>query len=182
MDGTELITVGQLARHVGLTAKALRHYDRVGLLAPARVDPGTGYRFYRAEQVAPRAAGADAALGRRAAGPGPGVSGRRRSDEAAIRAVLADHRRRLQARLDRLRGDRPPHGSSDRGRDRHRPWATDDSGGRGTAGGRRAALAVDLFNGVWRLLEREDRRSRTTTAWCTWRTPRATTGGRSAPR
>ncbi|WP_329569597.1 MerR family DNA-binding transcriptional regulator [Kitasatospora sp. NBC_01266] len=39
-DGPELITVGQLARRVGLTAKALRHYDRVGLLAPAVVDPG----------------------------------------------------------------------------------------------------------------------------------------------
>ena len=31
---------------VRLTAKALRHYDEVGLLRPAHVDEWTGYRWY----------------------------------------------------------------------------------------------------------------------------------------
>jgi DNA-binding transcriptional MerR regulator len=29
----------------------LRHYDAIGLLRPAAVDPATGYRFYRASQL-----------------------------------------------------------------------------------------------------------------------------------
>jgi DNA-binding transcriptional MerR regulator len=29
----------------------LRHYDAIGLLEPATVDPGSGYRFYRADQL-----------------------------------------------------------------------------------------------------------------------------------
>ena len=34
-----------------MTAHTLRHYDDVGLLAPADVDPQNGYRRYRREQV-----------------------------------------------------------------------------------------------------------------------------------
>ena len=30
----------------------LRHYDSIGLLQPAKVDPATGYRFYEAAQLA----------------------------------------------------------------------------------------------------------------------------------
>jgi DNA-binding transcriptional MerR regulator len=29
----------------------LRHYDEIGLLAPAHVDPVNGYRYYRADQL-----------------------------------------------------------------------------------------------------------------------------------
>ena len=35
----------------GLSIPALRHYDEVGLLKPARVDPDTAYRYYRLDQV-----------------------------------------------------------------------------------------------------------------------------------
>jgi DNA-binding transcriptional MerR regulator len=35
-----------------LSVKALRHYHEVGLLEPADVDPGSGYRLYDAGQVA----------------------------------------------------------------------------------------------------------------------------------
>ncbi|RSM78162.1 MerR family DNA-binding transcriptional regulator [Kibdelosporangium aridum] len=38
--------IGQLARMVGTTERTLRHYDRIGLLAPAAVDPVSGYRWY----------------------------------------------------------------------------------------------------------------------------------------
>lgn len=41
-----LLTIGAFARAVGLTASALRHYDECGLLVPAEVDTGTGYRYY----------------------------------------------------------------------------------------------------------------------------------------
>jgi DNA-binding transcriptional MerR regulator len=43
--------IGRFARLTGLTVKALRHYDELGLLKPAHVDPDTGYRTYEAEQV-----------------------------------------------------------------------------------------------------------------------------------
>ncbi|MFF1273979.1 MerR family transcriptional regulator [Streptomyces marokkonensis] len=47
----ELLSIGAFAARARLSAKALRLYDRLGLLAPARVDGATGYRFYRAGQV-----------------------------------------------------------------------------------------------------------------------------------
>ncbi|QIS09507.1 MerR family transcriptional regulator [Nocardia arthritidis] len=46
----ELITIGALARSCGLTPSALRFYDDCGLLAPARVDAATGYRYYAESQ------------------------------------------------------------------------------------------------------------------------------------
>jgi DNA-binding transcriptional MerR regulator len=52
MEATEqLMPIGRFARLTGLTVKALRHYDEVGLLRPAAVDPETGYRSYAPEQV-----------------------------------------------------------------------------------------------------------------------------------
>lgn len=47
----ELLTIGAFAARARLSAKALRLYDRLGLLAPAYVDEGSGYRYYRAGQV-----------------------------------------------------------------------------------------------------------------------------------
>ncbi|MGW0731474.1 MerR family transcriptional regulator [Streptomyces sp. NPDC002851] len=47
----ELLTIGAFARHARLSPKALRLYDRLGLLSPARVDELSGYRYYRADQV-----------------------------------------------------------------------------------------------------------------------------------
>jgi DNA-binding transcriptional MerR regulator len=43
--------IGRLARLSRLTVKALRLYDAEGLLVPAWVDPDSGYRYYRVEQV-----------------------------------------------------------------------------------------------------------------------------------
>jgi DNA-binding transcriptional MerR regulator len=47
----ELLTIGAFAARARLSAKALRLYDRLGLLAPAQVDEASGYRYYRAGQV-----------------------------------------------------------------------------------------------------------------------------------
>ena len=45
------LSIGRLARASGLSVKAIRHYERMGLLAPNEVDPSTGYRRYVASQV-----------------------------------------------------------------------------------------------------------------------------------
>lgn len=45
------LTIGTFASRSHLSPKALRLYDRVGLLVPAEVDPATGYRRYRESQV-----------------------------------------------------------------------------------------------------------------------------------
>ncbi|MGW0842575.1 MerR family transcriptional regulator [Streptomyces sp. NPDC002787] len=51
MDLDDLLTIGAFAARARLSAKALRLYDRLGLLPPAYVDEVNGYRYYRAEQV-----------------------------------------------------------------------------------------------------------------------------------
>lgn len=52
MSHRELLSIGEFSVKTGLSIPALRHYDEVGLLPPARVDPGTGYRRYRLDQAA----------------------------------------------------------------------------------------------------------------------------------
>jgi protein phosphatase len=47
----ELLTIGAFAKAARLSPKALRLYDDLGLLPPARVDPATGYRFYAPGQL-----------------------------------------------------------------------------------------------------------------------------------
>lgn len=43
-------TIRQLAALAGISPRALRHYDAIGLLRPAR-NPANGYRLYRREDV-----------------------------------------------------------------------------------------------------------------------------------
>jgi DNA-binding transcriptional MerR regulator len=45
------LTIGEFARRSRLTPKALRIYDRIGLLRPASRNPATGYRCYRGDQI-----------------------------------------------------------------------------------------------------------------------------------
>ncbi|WP_027343309.1 MerR family transcriptional regulator [Hamadaea tsunoensis] len=47
-----LLTIGAFARRSRLSAKALRLYDRLGLLPPAHVDDANGYRRYDESQLA----------------------------------------------------------------------------------------------------------------------------------
>lgn len=47
-----MFTIGDFAKHGRVSVRMLRHYDALGLLRPARVDPVTGYRFYEAGQLA----------------------------------------------------------------------------------------------------------------------------------
>jgi protein phosphatase len=46
-----VLTIGEFARAARLSPKALRLYDELGLLTPARVDPVSGYRFYEPGQL-----------------------------------------------------------------------------------------------------------------------------------
>jgi len=45
------LTIGDFSRATHLSVKTLRHYHRVGLLAPADVDADTGYRRYTTDQI-----------------------------------------------------------------------------------------------------------------------------------
>lgn len=47
----EWLTIGTFAKASRLSPKALRLYDELELLRPARVDPDTGYRYYAVEQL-----------------------------------------------------------------------------------------------------------------------------------
>ncbi|WP_030194399.1 MerR family transcriptional regulator [Streptomyces sp. NRRL S-87] len=47
-----MFTIGDFARHGRVSVRMLRHYDALGLLRPALVDPFTGYRSYEAAQLA----------------------------------------------------------------------------------------------------------------------------------
>ncbi|NUR87579.1 MAG: MerR family transcriptional regulator [Nonomuraea sp.] len=46
-----MLTIGAFARQSRLSPKALRLYDELGLIVPARVDPDSGYRRYEPEQL-----------------------------------------------------------------------------------------------------------------------------------
>ena len=43
--------IGTVARLAQVSVRTLRHYDDIGLLEPAHVDPRTGYRSYSPEQL-----------------------------------------------------------------------------------------------------------------------------------
>lgn len=46
-----MLKIGEFAGLTGLSVKALRHYDEIGVLLPAEVDERSGYRFYAEGQV-----------------------------------------------------------------------------------------------------------------------------------
>ena len=47
-----MFSIGEFAQHGRVSVRMLRHYDAIGLLRPACVDPVTGYRSYQASQLA----------------------------------------------------------------------------------------------------------------------------------
>jgi DNA-binding transcriptional MerR regulator/effector-binding domain-containing protein len=46
-----MFSIGDFAKLGQVSVRMLRHYDAIGLLTPAVVDPASGYRFYNAEQL-----------------------------------------------------------------------------------------------------------------------------------
>jgi DNA-binding transcriptional MerR regulator len=95
-----LLPIGRFSRLSGLSVKALRHYDAIGLLRPAQVDGDSGYRLYALDQL-----GEAGTIARLRALDVPleecmqiladlGSAGRR----------LTEHRTRLEERADELQG------------------------------------------------------------------------------
>jgi DNA-binding transcriptional MerR regulator/DNA gyrase inhibitor GyrI len=96
VESEELLSIGRFARLSGLTVKALRHYDELGLLRPASVDEWTGYRFYS------RAQGEQAIAIRRLREldlPLEDVAYVLSGGPGALRERLAVHRARLEGRV-----------------------------------------------------------------------------------
>jgi DNA-binding transcriptional MerR regulator len=50
-DPRRLLTIGEFGRRARLSARALRLYDRMGILVPDQVDPASGYRRYAEPQL-----------------------------------------------------------------------------------------------------------------------------------
>jgi DNA-binding transcriptional MerR regulator len=145
---TELLSVGQLARRAGLTTKALRHYDRIGLLRPAAVD-AAGYRWYDPAQVA---------VAHRIAvlrGVDVPIDDIRRclDDDALVTDVLKEQRRRLESRLTRVQRELHmlDHLLID-GWEKPMPTALEPMDPQAER-----TLAAGLFNATWTLLEKENR-------------------------
>jgi len=146
---TELLPIGRFARLTGLTVKALRHYDEVGLLRPATVHPETGYRSYSPDQV--RRAEAIRRL-RRLELPLDDVSILLETDDPVlVRRVLVDHQRRTAIRSAELKiilqGLQPLIDGKESAMET--PVETVDH----------RRLGVDLFNKTWTLMEKDDRTS-----------------------
>ncbi|MEU6074725.1 MerR family transcriptional regulator [Micromonospora sp. NPDC047074] len=86
-------SIGELARASGLTVSALRFYDSAGVLAPALVDPTTGYRWYTCDQVVP----ARLVAGLRRVGmPVAEIAAAVRAEPAQVHRLLDAHLRRLE--------------------------------------------------------------------------------------
>jgi DNA-binding transcriptional MerR regulator len=147
METAQLMTIGRFARITGLTVKALRHYDEVGLLRPATVDPETGYRSYSADQV--RRAETIRTL-RRLELPLDDVSILLETDDPVlVHRVLVDHQRRTAIRSAELKvvlqGLQPLIDGKESVMDT--PVEAIDH----------RRLGVDLFNKTWTLMEKEGR-------------------------
>ncbi len=46
-----MLKIGEFSKLSHLTVKALRFYEKKGLLIPVFIDPWTGYRFYETRQL-----------------------------------------------------------------------------------------------------------------------------------
>ena len=143
-----LLSVGALARQAGLTPKAVRHYDRVGLLRPHIIDE-SGYRWYSVAQVD---SARQVARLRRLDVPLEEVR-RYLNDPSSLTAVLDVHQRRLEARLARtqrrlhdlahLRAD-----GMEQSVPETDPKLSDEENRR---------IGIALFNATWTLIEKENR-------------------------
>ena len=146
----QLLPIGRFARLTGLTVKALRYYDELGLLRPATVAGDTGYRLYSSAQVG--RADAIRTL-RRLEVPLDDIAVLLETDDPlVVRSVLVGHQRRTAWRVAELRavllglqplidGKEPVMAT--------RAETLDPEA--------RRRLAADLFNKTWTLMEKPDR-------------------------
>lgn len=100
-----MLKIGEFSKLSKVTVKALRYYDKVGLLRPACVDAATSYRYYREEQLAT----VRQIMAYKAAGlTSEEIAALLRGDGTLTRDFLRQKRRELceaQAALDRQIGE-----------------------------------------------------------------------------
>jgi DNA-binding transcriptional MerR regulator len=150
----DLLTIGRFARLAGLSVGALRHYDELDLLRPARTDPFTGYRLYRRDQLE---TARTIVRMRDLEVPLETIRDLLATDDPATqRRLLRDHRARIEARTFRLQRVLHILGQ----------LSSEDPTAMTTAPApteidptTRRKLAADLFNHTWTLLEKPDRTS-----------------------
>jgi DNA-binding transcriptional MerR regulator len=154
VDDPELLTIGRFARLTGLSVGALRHYDELDLLRPARTDPVTSYRSYRRDQLE---AGRTIVRMRDLEVPLETIRDYLAADDpAARRRMLAAHRVRIEARTFRLQ--RILHILGQISSEDPAPMtATPAPDTTELDPATRRQLAKDLFNHTWTLLEKPDR-------------------------
>ena len=96
----DLLPIGRFARATRLSVKALRHYDELGLLRPAWVDPSSGYRYYRPAQANQAEA---IRILRSVEMPLEEIAALLAESGEPVAKRLQLHRERLEARLDEHR-------------------------------------------------------------------------------
>ena len=150
LETTSLMSIGRFARLTGLTVKALRHYDELGLLRPAAVDRETGYRSYASAQVG---LAETIRMLRRLELPLDDIATILADDDpGTLKRLLAEHQHRTAVRQAELRwilqrlqplldGKEPVMGT--------KAEALDEETQR--------RLGADLFNKTWTLMEKPDR-------------------------
>jgi DNA-binding transcriptional MerR regulator len=154
--GDQLLSIGQFARLSGLSVGALRHYDDVGIMAPANVDQVTSYRRYRREQLQTARLVVtlrDVELPLEVIREYLSID-----DPRDRRRLLMEHRDQLTARMTRLHrvlhqlghAIDPGHAENE---ERMTPMSTE------LDKQTQKALAASLFNRVWELLEKAERTS-----------------------
>jgi DNA-binding transcriptional MerR regulator len=151
----ESLPIGRFARLSGLSVGALRHYDELDLLRPARTDPFTNYRLYRRDQLA--AARTIVRL-RDLEVPLETIRELLATDDPADqRRLLREHRTRIEARTFRLQ--RVLHILGQLSSEDPLVMTTSPVSSEPTEldPATRRKLAADLFNHTWTLLERSDR-------------------------
>src|SRR5438477_6952682 len=98
-DRRDLLGIGEFSSLTGVTISTLRHYHQAGLLVPGEVDPWTGYRRYRSDQVpAARVIRAMRLLEM----PLEDIGRLLRADAAEARRIWVVHRERLHRRVRRF--------------------------------------------------------------------------------
>jgi DNA-binding transcriptional MerR regulator len=143
----ELLSIGRFARLTGLSIGALRHYDEVDLLTPAKVSQETGYRFYRRDQA--DSARLIARL-RDLDMPLPEIRSLLRADQAERGRRLAAHRARMEARTFRLQRILHQLNQED-------PMSTTTAKPDVLDADTHRHMGAHLFNHVWALLDTKNR-------------------------
>jgi DNA-binding transcriptional MerR regulator len=97
-----MLKIGDFARISGISIKALRYYDDIGILTPVHTDTFTGYRYYGLEQIA-RSERITALKAMGLSLDQIALMLEQRLSDDDVRALLHEKRRELGVQMDVLR-------------------------------------------------------------------------------